>query len=182
MLSSIFLNGALGFAMLLALLFCMGDIVQETQSATNFPFMDVYTYAVGSVNGGTALVSDPVREDSIFPSHFPPQSFVEPLDIMKLTSNRPLSSFPSTYSLREVSSQPRRACCGPFHEKMVSHSRNMFPRYFHPGKCSYLARCKRLTQIFAGPSRDSSPFVRHLRHSYPEHARFPHPDRLQPSI
>ena len=45
--------------MLLALVFCMGDIVAETQSDTGFPFIDIYTFAVGSVKGGTALVSNP---------------------------------------------------------------------------------------------------------------------------
>ena len=43
--------------MLLALLFCMGDIVEETVSDTGYPAIDIYTYAVGSVQGGTALVS-----------------------------------------------------------------------------------------------------------------------------
>jgi choline transport protein len=57
MISSIIFNGALGFAMLLALLFCMGDIQAETQSTTGFPFIDIYVNAVGSVHGGTALVS-----------------------------------------------------------------------------------------------------------------------------
>ena len=43
--------------MLLALLFSMGDIVKQTQSATGYPVIDIYTYAVGSIGGGTALVS-----------------------------------------------------------------------------------------------------------------------------
>ncbi|KAL8792909.1 MAG: hypothetical protein Q9195_004486 [Heterodermia aff. obscurata] len=55
MLSSIAFNGSLGFSMLLALLFCMGDIVDQTQSKTGYPVIDIYTYAVGSVGGGTAL-------------------------------------------------------------------------------------------------------------------------------
>ena len=57
MLSSIVFNGSLGFAMLTALLFCMGNIVEQTQSATGYPVIDIYTYAVGSIGGGTALVS-----------------------------------------------------------------------------------------------------------------------------
>ena len=43
--------------MLLALLFSMGDIVDQTQSKTGYPVIDIYTYAVGSIGGGTALVS-----------------------------------------------------------------------------------------------------------------------------
>ena len=57
MIISILFNGSLGFAMLLALLFCMGDIVEQTISDTGFPAIDIYTYAVGSVKGGTTLVS-----------------------------------------------------------------------------------------------------------------------------
>lgn len=56
MLSAVALNGSLGFAMLLALLFSMGDIVEQTSSDTGYPFIDIYTYAVGSVQGGTTLV------------------------------------------------------------------------------------------------------------------------------
>ena len=56
MISSVTLNGFLGFGMLIAILFSMGDIVTQTQSTTGFPFIDIFTYAVGSVRGGTALV------------------------------------------------------------------------------------------------------------------------------
>ncbi|KAL9097820.1 MAG: hypothetical protein Q9165_000146 [Trypethelium subeluteriae] len=55
MMSSVTLNGLLGLGMLVALLFCMGDIVAATQSATGYPFIDIFTYAVGSARGGTAL-------------------------------------------------------------------------------------------------------------------------------
>lgn len=52
------LNGSLGFAMLLALLFSMpSDIKSVLNSETYYPFMSIYTYAVGSTSGATALVS-----------------------------------------------------------------------------------------------------------------------------
>lgn len=55
---STLLNGTLGFAMLLALLFCMpSDINSVLGSNTYYPFMNIYAYAVGSNSGATAMVS-----------------------------------------------------------------------------------------------------------------------------
>ena len=54
------LNGILGFAMLLALLFCMpSDIESVLGSDTFYPFMNIYAYAVGSKAGAIAMVSRP---------------------------------------------------------------------------------------------------------------------------
>ena len=54
---STLLNGTLGFAMLLALLFCMPtDIESVLESETYYPFMNIYAYAVGSTSGATAMV------------------------------------------------------------------------------------------------------------------------------
>ena len=55
---STLLNGTLGFAMLIALLFCMPSNIQDTlNSETYYPFISIYTYAVGSKSGATAMVS-----------------------------------------------------------------------------------------------------------------------------
>lgn len=55
---STLLNGSLGFAMLIALLFSMpSDIQSVLNSETYYPFMSIYTYAVGSTSGATAMVS-----------------------------------------------------------------------------------------------------------------------------
>ena len=55
--ASTLLNGTLGFAMLLALLFCMpSDIESVLGSDTYYPFMNIYAYAVGSDKGATAMV------------------------------------------------------------------------------------------------------------------------------
>ena len=52
------LNGTLGFAMIIALLFCMPSDIPDTLDAVTFyPFMSIYTYAVGSTAGATAMVS-----------------------------------------------------------------------------------------------------------------------------
>lgn len=59
MLSSIVLNGLMGFAMLLAVLFCMGDIEAAVFSETGYPFIDIFVYGTGSITGGTALVGLP---------------------------------------------------------------------------------------------------------------------------
>ena len=54
---SLLLNGTLGFAMLIALIFCMpGDIQGTLNSDTLYPFMNIYTHAVGSNAGATAMV------------------------------------------------------------------------------------------------------------------------------
>ncbi|CAD6589895.1 MAG: hypothetical protein ASARMPRED_004307 [Alectoria sarmentosa] len=54
---STLLNGSMGFAMLIALLFCMPNNIQSVMnSETYYPFMSIYTYAVGSTSGATALV------------------------------------------------------------------------------------------------------------------------------
>lgn len=55
--ASTLLNGTLGFAMLIALLFCMPtDIESVLDSETYYPFMNIYPYAVGSTKGATAMV------------------------------------------------------------------------------------------------------------------------------
>ena len=55
---STLMNGTLGFAMLLALVFCMpSDIGSLVESETYYPFMNIYAYAVGSNSGATAMVS-----------------------------------------------------------------------------------------------------------------------------
>ena len=54
---STMLNGTLGFAMIIALLFCMpSDIPDTLEAVTFYPFMSIYTYAVGSTAGATAMV------------------------------------------------------------------------------------------------------------------------------
>lgn len=56
MIMTMIINGVLGLAILVAMLFCMGDIVDTVNTPTGFPFIAVFTYAMGSNSGGTALV------------------------------------------------------------------------------------------------------------------------------
>ena len=54
---STLLNGTLGFAILIALLFCMpSDIEGILNTETLYPFMSIYAHALGTKSGATALV------------------------------------------------------------------------------------------------------------------------------
>jgi amino acid transporter len=54
---SVLINGSLGFGMLLAMLFCLGDIEQALGSATGYPFMDIFLQATDSVTGTAVMGS-----------------------------------------------------------------------------------------------------------------------------
>lgn len=49
------INGALGFAMLLALLFCLGDLTAATRTSTGFPVIEIFYNATGSISGAVAM-------------------------------------------------------------------------------------------------------------------------------
>jgi choline transport protein len=57
MLAGIFINGLLGFGILLAALFCAGDLNAASESPTGFPFMYIFAQATGSISGATAMAS-----------------------------------------------------------------------------------------------------------------------------
>lgn len=56
MLASVALNGTLGFSMVLATLFCLGNVEDALASPTGFPFIQVFVNATGSKAGATAMV------------------------------------------------------------------------------------------------------------------------------
>ena len=57
MVLGVLINGALGFAMLVAMLFCLGDIDKITSMPpTQYPFMAMFAQAAGS-NYGTVAVT-----------------------------------------------------------------------------------------------------------------------------
>ena len=56
MLSSVILNGILGFSMLVTVLFSAGDYEQAVNSPTQYPFIEIIAQAVGSNKGATAMV------------------------------------------------------------------------------------------------------------------------------
>ncbi|KAI4109309.1 MAG: hypothetical protein LQ339_001809 [Xanthoria mediterranea] len=57
MLVSVLLNGALGFAMLVAVLFCSGDITAEEiiETPTGYPFIAIFVQATRSIGGSTGM-------------------------------------------------------------------------------------------------------------------------------
>ncbi|KAI4267972.1 MAG: hypothetical protein L6R38_008013 [Xanthoria sp. 2 TBL-2021] len=57
MLVSVLLNGTLGFAMLVAVLFCSGDITAEAiiETPTGYPFIAIFVQATQSVGGSTGM-------------------------------------------------------------------------------------------------------------------------------
>ena len=58
MILSVLVNGALGFAMVVAVLFCLGDIDKITSTPpTQFPFMAIFAQAAGSNAGGAGMVA-----------------------------------------------------------------------------------------------------------------------------
>lgn len=57
MLASIALNGSLGFAIVTATLFSLGNGQDALNSPTGFPFIEVFRNATGSNAGANAMVS-----------------------------------------------------------------------------------------------------------------------------
>ncbi|KAL4892546.1 putative GABA permease [Aspergillus ambiguus] len=57
MLGSIAINGTLGFAFLLTLLFCMGDMNTALNSSTGFPFIEIFKNATGGAAASSAMTS-----------------------------------------------------------------------------------------------------------------------------
>lgn len=54
---SIGLNGVLGLGMLLAVLFCLGNIDDALNTPTKFPFIEIFAQATGSIGGATGMTT-----------------------------------------------------------------------------------------------------------------------------
>ncbi|KAF2198697.1 amino acid transporter [Delitschia confertaspora ATCC 74209] len=57
MFFTIFLNGALGFSMILVILFCIGDVDTALSTPTGYPFIEIFRNATQSKAGATAMAS-----------------------------------------------------------------------------------------------------------------------------
>jgi choline transport protein len=57
--TSVIINGALGFGMLIATIFCTGDIdaAFHAETTIGFPFIEIFLQATGSVGGSTGMTS-----------------------------------------------------------------------------------------------------------------------------
>jgi len=53
--SSVVFNGVLGFALLLALLFCLGNVDAALNTPTGFPFIEIFAQATNSNGAATAM-------------------------------------------------------------------------------------------------------------------------------
>lgn len=54
---TIMINGTLGFGMLIAVLFCMGDLETALKSPTGYPFMQIFYQATNSLSGSLTMIS-----------------------------------------------------------------------------------------------------------------------------
>ena len=50
-------NGVLAFRMLVAVLFCMGDITAALRTPTRYPFIETFTQTTASKAGATVMTS-----------------------------------------------------------------------------------------------------------------------------
>ena len=57
LMASIFINGVLGFGLLIAVLFCIGSIPNALEPATGFTFIEVFTQALNSDSFATGLTA-----------------------------------------------------------------------------------------------------------------------------
>ncbi|CAI7611555.1 unnamed protein product [Penicillium glandicola] len=56
-LTSMALNGCLGFGMIIATLFCLGDIQNALETPTGYPFIEIFYQATGSIAGTAVMTS-----------------------------------------------------------------------------------------------------------------------------
>jgi choline transport protein len=53
--STILVNGVLGLALLIALLFCLGDVTAALETPTGFPFIEIFAQATNSNAAATVM-------------------------------------------------------------------------------------------------------------------------------
>ena len=58
MIASVAVNGILGFAMMIAILFCLGNEQDALNSPTQYPIIEVFANATGSYKGADAMVGN----------------------------------------------------------------------------------------------------------------------------
>ena len=56
MIATAILNGVLGFAALIAILFCAGNVEDAEMTRTGYPFIEIFYQATDSTGGTTAMV------------------------------------------------------------------------------------------------------------------------------
>jgi len=56
-LGAMLINGAVGFAMMITVLYCLGDVDSVLETKTGFPFIQVFFNSVGNVAGATVMAA-----------------------------------------------------------------------------------------------------------------------------
>jgi amino acid transporter len=56
-LGAMLINGALGFAMIITVLYCLNDVEAVLNSPTEFPFIEIFKESVGSVAGASVMTA-----------------------------------------------------------------------------------------------------------------------------
>ena len=56
-LGAMLINGAIGFAMMITVLYCLGDVDTVLETATGFPFIQIFKDSVGSTAGATVMTA-----------------------------------------------------------------------------------------------------------------------------
>ena len=56
-MTGIFLNGALGFGMIVGVMFCQGNLEAAQEAATDYVFMEIFRQAIGSTAGVTTIAA-----------------------------------------------------------------------------------------------------------------------------
>lgn len=77
MCASVIINGFLGLGMLIAVLFCLGNLDNALSTPTGFPFIEIFRQATNSTSGGTVMVS-PQETSSIDRMKIQPTSSANP--------------------------------------------------------------------------------------------------------
>lgn len=54
---SLMINGVMGFAMLIATLFCIGNIQDAIESKTGYPFMEIFYQGTNSIAGSCVMAT-----------------------------------------------------------------------------------------------------------------------------
>ena len=57
MIATVIINGVLGFAILIAILFCIGDIDSALTTPTGYPFIAIFVQATNSNAGASAMTA-----------------------------------------------------------------------------------------------------------------------------
>jgi choline transport protein len=56
-IGAMLINGAVGFAMMVTILYCLGDVESVLNTRTEFPFIQIFSNSVGNIAGATVMAA-----------------------------------------------------------------------------------------------------------------------------